>query len=118
MQALQRQLDRADAERKTGRIAELEAELAMPPFPECLAYLWQAYLRLRRRMAGGFSGPSPIGWPDIDAFIRRTGARLAPWEIELLERIDDLFVYRDRTAPSPSVASRTMTEDLFDSIFH
>mgnify|MGYP000284647526 FL=1 len=117
MQGLQRHLERAEIEGKTGRVAELEAELAMPPFPECLAYLWQAYLRLRRRTAGGFSGPSPIGWPDIDAFIRRTGARLAPWEIEMLERIDDLFVYRDRSAPTPTVASRTMTEDLFDALF-
>lgn len=118
MQTLQRALERAEAEGKATRVAEITAELAMPPFPECLAYLWQTYLRLRQRMSGGFSGPNPIGWPDIDAFIRRTGSRLAPWEIEAIERIDDMFVHRDWSAPSPTVAARTMTEDLFDSLFH
>lgn len=88
----------------------------MPPFPESLAYLWRTYLRLRRRMGGGFAGPNPIGWQDIDAFARRAGARLAPWEIETLEAIDDLFVYRDET-PAASTATRPMTEQLFDTLF-
>lgn len=116
MQGLLRQLDRAEIEGKTGRIAEIGAELAMPPFPEPLAYLWRAYLRLRHRMAGGFSGPDPVGWPDIDAFIRRSGTDLAPWEIEVIEAIDGLFVHRDeRTQKAP--AARPMSEDLFDTIF-
>ena len=88
----------------------------MPPFPESLAYLWRAYLRLRRRMAGGFAGPNPIGWQDIDAFVRRSGMRLAPWEIETLESIDDAFVYRDEI-PAASAATRPMTEQLFDTLF-
>lgn len=114
MQSLHRQLERAEIEDKARRIAEIEAELSMPPFPEPLDYLWRAYLRLRRRIASGFSGPNPVGWQDIDAFIRRAGARFAPWEIEVLERIDDLFVRRDESAQP---AARPMTEQLFDTLF-
>ena len=64
----------------------------MPPFPKALAYLWRAYFRLRRRMAGGFAGPNPIGWQDIDAFVRQSGLRLAPWELDLIEALDDLYL--------------------------
>ncbi len=67
-------------------------------------------------MAGGFAGPNPIGWQDIDAFSRRSGVRLAPWEIEILERIDDLFLRGDAKPESPA-ASRPMTEALFDALF-
>jgi hypothetical protein len=115
-QSLERQIERAEIEGKVARVAEIEAELEMPEFPEPLAYLWRTYLRLRRRMAGGFAGHNPIGWQDIDAFSRRAGLRLSPWEIETLERIDDLFVYRDET-PAASAATRPMTEQLFDTLF-
>lgn len=65
----------------------------MPPFPQPLAYLWQAYLRLRRRTPGGFNGPQPVGWPSIEAFARLFG--LAPWEIELIEALDDIYLAPD-----------------------
>lgn len=38
------------------------------------------------------SGLSPIGWSDIDAFSRRAQVRLAPWEIELIEELDDVYL--------------------------
>lgn len=83
------------------RIAELEADLAVPPFPRELGYLWQTYLRLRRRKGGGMSGPGPIEWPDIDAFLTRSGVTLAPWEIEILERIDDIYLRPDPKPAAP-----------------
>lgn len=89
---LEAQLERAERKKAVKRIEEIEAELAMPPFPKALAYLWNVYIRLRRRKAPSFSGQSPIDWQDIDAFIRRSGLRLAPWEIEILEAIDDIFL--------------------------
>lgn len=57
-----------------------------------LTYLWKAYLRLRRRKSPGFNGPNKIEWPDIDAFLRRSGTYLAPWEIALIEDVDDVFL--------------------------
>mgnify|MGYP003578108817 FL=1 len=89
---LQRKLEQAQRKGDAKRIAEHEAELSLPEFPRELGYLWRVYHRIRRRMAGGFAAPNPIGWQEIDAFVRQTKFRLAPWEIELLETIDDAFL--------------------------
>lgn len=79
--------------RTPARQAELEAELALPKFPKPLSYLWQAYIRLRRRQApAAMGGALPIGWSDLDAFERLTGASLAPWEVEAIEEIDELYL--------------------------
>ena len=59
--------------------------------PKALAYLFLSYMRIRRRKGGGF-GVTPIEWPDIDAFVRNSQFRLAPWEIEVIESLDDAFL--------------------------
>lgn len=41
--------------------------------------------------SNGF-GISPIGWPEIDAFCRHSGQSLAPWEIDVIEAIDDALI--------------------------
>lgn len=84
------------------------AELQLPPFPRALAYLWAAYLRMRRRKAAGFNGPNPLEWPDVDAFVRCSAVDLRPWEIELIERIDDLFLSPEaKTVPTSGAAPAT-----------
>jgi hypothetical protein len=75
---------------KPQRRAEIEAELETPPFPLELEHVWTAFCRLNARRRSGFS-IEPIGWADLDAFIRLTGARLAPFEIQLIEMLDDVF---------------------------
>lgn len=57
-----------------------------------LSYLWQAWARLRRRTPAGINGPNPITIEAIDAFVRRTGLRLDPGDIQLIEDIDDLYL--------------------------
>lgn len=57
-----------------------------------LSYLWQAWARLRRRTPAGINGPNPITIEAIDAFIRRTGLRLDPGDVQLIEDIDDLYL--------------------------
>jgi len=64
----------------------------LPPFPEALRYLWSAFVRIRRRNAGNGFGPTPITWADLDAYSRLSGLRLLPWEIEIIERLDDLHL--------------------------
>lgn len=49
-------------------------------------------MRLRRRTPAGFNGPNPITIEAIDAFIRRTGLRLDPRDVELIEAVDDLYL--------------------------
>jgi len=76
--------------RNADKLAELEAELETPPLPLELDYIWKAFCRLSARRRSGF-GIEPIAWSDLDAFMRLTGTRLAPWEIRLIEDLDDLF---------------------------
>lgn len=87
----------------------VDADLAMPPFPRSLNYIWRAYIRLRRRTSGGFAGPNPVGWQDIDAFIRRTGFEFAPWEIEMIEALDDVFL--QPAPPKPKAAAVASADD-------
>lgn len=55
-----------------------------------LGYLWQAYHRLAARRTAGAMSVNPITFAEIEAFTRITGLRLAPWEVELIEKLDDL----------------------------
>lgn len=82
--------------RNPKRKAELEGELSLPSYPLPLDYLWSIYSRLRRRKGGGFSGPAPIEWTDIDAFCRIGKITLSPWEIEIIESLDDLYLSTER----------------------
>jgi hypothetical protein len=77
--------------RRPDRIAEYQSELACPPMPEALEYIWRAFLRLHARRGSNGFAINPISWPDIDAFVRHSGMKFAPWEVELLEALDDLF---------------------------
>jgi hypothetical protein len=86
---LRGQLERT---RDSKRIAEIEQELALPPFPEEYAYLWKAYHRIRARKGGGPAGVLPIEWPDIDAFVRNSKQRFDPMDIEIIEALDDVFL--------------------------
>jgi len=93
-------------------VSELEAELAMPPFPTEISYVWHAWSRIRRRKGAGNSGPAPIEWADIDAFLRRSGVRLAPYEIEFIEMIDDEFLKAHAAKPSPAEGALAIKDGL------
>lgn len=82
----------------------------MPPFPAALAYLWRAYLRLRRRCGSGFSGPQPVGWTEIYAFAQLSGIVLAPWEIDLIEAVDDLYLRRGTAPKKPGADSASASD--------
>lgn len=71
---------------------ELEAQLYVPPMPEGLSHVWDAWRRVRRRKAAGFKTANPIEWPDIDAFIRTTGEHLDPFDIRMIEALDDTYL--------------------------
>lgn len=91
-----------DRTKRPQKLKEYEAELSCPELPPALDYLWKIYRRLRRRTGNGF-GLTPIEWPAIDAFLRHAGISLAPWEIEVIEEVDDLFLIAN--APKPSAPS-------------
>lgn len=85
-------LERAERKGHQGWIATLEAQLACPPFPTALSYLWQAFLRLRGRAMPTMSGPGPITYSDLDSYTRLTRMSLAPWEVQILENLDDIYL--------------------------
>ena len=64
----------------------------MPPFPEAVRYLWNIYWRIRNRRCGNGWSASPIELGDIAAFIQLSGMRLAPWEAEIIEALDDAWL--------------------------
>lgn len=83
--------------------AYYESELECPNLPPELFYLWKTYRRLaNRRGSSGFS-MNPISWPEIDAFVRHSRFVLAPWEIEIIEMLDDL----DRVEQAKNQKSRS-----------
>lgn len=88
----------------------------MPNFPREVAYLWTIYFRLRRRIGAGFAAPNPVGWQDINAFVLQAGFPLAPWEIEVLEAIDDVFLNPVLRKPATSAGAQiTNVTDASDT---
>lgn len=67
-------------------------ELRSAPLPSAGVYLWDVFMRLHSRRSSNGFGLSPITWGDLDAFIRLTGIRLAPWEVEAIEDLDRAFM--------------------------
>jgi len=61
-----------------------------PPLPPAVAHIWAAFIRLHNRRGGGM-GPAPLMWTEIEAFARLTGASFDPWELELIEALDNVF---------------------------
>lgn len=92
--------------RTAERRAELEAELELPEFPAALRYLWEMFFRLRRRQGGNGFAPAPLSWPAIDAFLRLSGCRVTPWEVELIEGLDDLWLEQRSTKNGQTTLSR------------
>lgn len=64
----------------------------MPPLPPALAYLWRIFNRLSRRRPYGAAGPLHIPWSEILAFQTVTGIRLYPFELAMIEMLDDLLL--------------------------
>lgn len=98
------------------RRAEYEAQLAVPPMPKALAYLYAIYWRIRRRKGGTGFGISPIELPDIASFMEMAGTKLAPWEVAIIETLDDLFVgeYGKTQAARMQEQRRNMNKDKQD----
>jgi hypothetical protein len=76
--------------------------LAASVLPAAGAHIWAAFLRIRRRKGGNGFGPEPIGWPDIAAFMAAARYPLAPWEVEIIEDLDDAYIAEQaRNAKQP-----------------
>jgi hypothetical protein len=74
------------------RREEIEEELAGRPFPPELLYLYNIFNSIRRRKGSNGFGPNPIDGQDIESYERRHQCRLAPWEQEAIEGLDDIYM--------------------------
>lgn len=88
---------------------QYERQLELPPLPPELMYLWKVYRRLSSRCGSNGFSQNPITWPDIDAFVRNARFPLAPWEIEVIEELDN--IERSVRAKHTAIATDTKTEN-------
>jgi hypothetical protein len=72
-------------------------ELKVPPLPEELAYLWHLFWRLNRKRQNGM-GVNPLASAEILAWQARQGVQFEPWEHEVIDRLDTLFVVHQNKA--------------------
>lgn len=78
-------------------------ELDIPEPPEGMAYLIDLYWECKRT-------GDPIGWVDMDAWLRLTGRQLEPCEIQALVQLDNIQV---RTAREPMTDEETATANRY-----
>jgi hypothetical protein len=76
-------------ERQTGKRPK---ELDGPEFPELLSHIWSAFTILNSTRSVGFSGPNPISFGDIKAWMELTGTPLTAFEVDAVKRLDRVYM--------------------------
>lgn len=76
-------------ERQTGNRPK---ELDGPDFPHLMSYVWSAFLSLNSSRNPAFSGVAPITYEQILAWKQLTNNPLSPREVEVIRRIDNIFL--------------------------
>ena len=66
--------------------------LEAPPFPQEMEYVWSVFLSLNEGRGAGYSGPLPINYQEIKAWVEVTGNALTPFEIEAVKRLDRVYI--------------------------
>jgi hypothetical protein len=80
--------------------AEASSHRESPDFPDGMGELYGHYRKLKfatLRKDDGITlmARGQLGFTDVDAYMRVTGASLAPWEVEAIMNIDAIFEGRD-----------------------
>lgn len=76
-----------------GKMPEEFLELTAIPCPPLLRYLWKAFLELSGARGRGADGsPEAIPYTELEAWMRLTKRSLNVWEVEVLKRLDVLFL--------------------------
>jgi hypothetical protein len=73
----------------TGTKPELLA--SEPEMPPLFEHIWRWFLRLTARRGGGY-GLAPLSFQEIAAWSGLTRLEPTPWEVEQLEKLDDLYL--------------------------
>ena len=75
--------------RQTGRTPP---ELETPRFPILLEPIWSAFISLSNSRNPSMSGVSPITFEQIKAWSDLTGNVLKPFDVELIKKLDLLYM--------------------------
>ena len=57
-----------------------------------LGYIWEYFLELSSTRPQGYKGPLPITYQEIKAWKELTNHILSPWEVEVIKRLDQIYV--------------------------
>lgn len=67
-------------------------ELVEPfEFPSVLSKVWSAFCTLSNRRTAGDTGVQPITFEQVKAWKDLTEARVEPWELDVIFKLDDTF---------------------------
>lgn len=77
---------------EAARNDEVRELLRERPAPTRMLYLWDAFCQLARSRRAGFSGPEPLGLDQVYYWQLVFGNRLHAWEIDVIYRIDALWM--------------------------
>lgn len=73
--------------------------LEAPPLADQAAQVWQWYRELDAARGSSGFGPNPIGYADLEAWRRLTGALVRPHELGWLLEVDRRFLQACLEAP-------------------
>jgi len=81
-------------------LEQVEKQIGHPPKelvnpydpPSLLMHVWSAFCNLSLARTAGLNGPNPITYQEIESWMRLTGTPLEPYEIEMVKRLDGVFI--------------------------
>jgi len=76
-------------ERQTGKRPK---ELDGPQFPTVISYIWSAFCSLSGTRSAGFSGPNPLSYTEIKAWMELTQTYLNPEEVKAVVKLDNMYL--------------------------
>jgi hypothetical protein len=78
--------------RQNGRKPQQLEELTSVQCPDVLRPMWNIFLRIaKKRKSNGF-GPEYLSDEQIETWFRLRGRKLHPWQLELLDKLDEVFM--------------------------
>lgn len=88
--------DGHNLESQYARVKKLKGETPIearrPEFPFLLRYLWDIFFELNGTRPHGFDGPLQITYSEIKCFSELKGIVLKPWEVDVIKKIDYIYL--------------------------
>ena len=76
-------------EEQTGKTPK---ELENTHFPTLVQHIWSAFVNLSDARTAGFSGPNPLTYTEIQAWMDLTNTQLSARDIEAIKKLDTAYL--------------------------